>query len=106
MLTEVNRKRRGHGFYPTKSAKVPALYSQGDVDDPIVRVHYFVGQWDWYILEWDAETGLAFGFCKGMDDELGYVSLPELEAVLARGLFPVERDLHWTPVPLSKVKVM
>lgn len=103
MLAEINRKRRGHGFYPTKSARIPALGTTQNVADPMVRAHYFVGSWDWYVTEYDPETGEAFGFVKGLESELGYFYLPEMEAVLARGIFPVERDLHWDPIPLSKV---
>ncbi len=51
---------------------------------------------------------LAFGYaCLGDPQcaEWGYVSLVELEGVLARGVFPVERDLHWTPKPAKDCKL-
>ena len=102
-LPETQRKRRGHGFYPTKAARVPAIGSTESVDDPKVRAHYFVGSWDWYVTEWNPETGEAFGFVKGLDSELGYFSLVEMETVRAQGIWPVERDLYWSPVPLSEV---
>ena len=102
-LPETLRRRRGHGFYPTKSARVPALRSTEGQEDPMVRAHYFVGSWDWYVVEWNPETGEAFGFVKGLDDELGYFSLVEMEATLARGLWPIERDLYWEPVRLSTI---
>ena len=102
-LPEIHRKRRGHRFYPPKSLRIPAIGTTENTDDPLVCLHYFVGSWDWYVVEWDPETGEAFGFVKGLDDELGYFSLVEMEATLARGIFPVERDLYWDPVPLSAI---
>jgi hypothetical protein len=104
MLTETNRKRRGHRFFPTKSARIPAIGATENVSDPIVREHYFVGGFDWYLTEYDPETGEAFGLVKGFDTELGYFHLPEMEAVLAGGMFPVERDCYWDAVPLSTVR--
>jgi hypothetical protein len=103
ILPEINKRRRGHRFYPIWTDEVPALRSTEGQDDPMVRAHYFVGSWDWYVVEWDPETGEAFGFVKGLDEELGYFSLVEMEATLARGLFPIERDLYWDPVPLSTI---
>jgi len=103
ILPETQRRRRGHGFYPTKGAKVPAIGSTENVDDPMVRAHYFVGSWDWYVTEWNPQTGEAFGFVKGIESELGYIMLPELEAVRMQGVWVVERDLHFEPVPLSTV---
>lgn len=102
-LPEINRKRRGHGFYPTKSARVPALRSTEGQDDPMVRAHYFVGSWDWYVTEWDPETGEAFGFVKGLDDELGYFSLVEMEATLVQNFWVIERDCYFDPVRLSAI---
>ena len=105
-LIETQRRRRGHKFYPTKAARVPALGATEHVKDPIVRAHYFVGSSDWYVLEMDPETGEAFGLADifGNGGELGYFSLVELEATTMRGFLVVERDMHWTPKPLSKVR--
>jgi hypothetical protein len=101
---EINKRRRGHRFRPPVAdlRRVPALGATEGTPDPVVRLHYFTGSWDWYVLELDPETGQAFGLVDGFERELGYFDLNELEAV-SRGLTIVERDLYWTPVPLSQV---
>ena len=108
-LPETQRKRRGHQFYPTKSARVPALGStEGQGDAAMVRAHYFVGGSDWWITEWDPATGEAFGFAclngDTMNAELGYIDLRELEAVRVGGWLVVERDKYFDPITLGEVK--
>jgi len=41
----------------------------------------------------------------GLESELGYFSLSELEAVGGRLDLAVERDLAFTPIKLSSIKV-
>jgi hypothetical protein len=88
------------------SAKIPELYSQEEVADPIVVAHYFspyARQADWFVIEWDGED-LMFGLADLGYPELGYWTLSELESARRGSLPLVERDLHWTPVPLSEVR--
>jgi hypothetical protein len=99
--------------------RLPALYSQEDNPDPIVVAKFFTpdSSWTWYAIEgspvdedgyYDTDKPKTdfcfFGLVSGIEAELGYFSLSELESV--RGLFglPVERDLYFEPVRLSKVK--
>lgn len=44
---------------------------------------------------------LFFGLVIGHEPELGYFSVDELEQVRGRLGLPIERDLHFTPAPLS-----
>ena len=44
-----------------------------------------------------------FGLVDGNYKELGYFWLSELESVRGPLGLPVERDLYWTPVPLSEL---
>jgi hypothetical protein len=83
---------------------IPALYSQEAVEDPIVRVKFFhpLSSFRWYVTEFDGED-LLFGLVQGLEEELGYFSLSELESVRVLGL-PVERDLYFTPKPLSALR--
>ena len=75
--------------------------------------------WTWYAIEGspvdeagDYDTDKAkvdfvfFGLVSGLEVELGYFSLSELES--ARGAFglPVERDLYFEPTRLSEVKTL
>ncbi len=99
--------------------KLPALYSQENNRDPLVVCKFFTpdAHWTWYAYEGspvDAQgycdtdkekvDFLFFGFVAGDFPELGHFSLSELQSV--RGAFglPVERDLYFTPTPLSEIE--
>ena len=101
-----SRGNRGHQMMTKKLAsQIPKLYSQEEVSDPTVVAHYFTpyGRGDWFVIEWDGED-LMYGLADLGYPELGYFSLNELESAY-RGRLPlVERDLYWTPVPLSEVQ--
>ncbi len=85
--------------------KLPALYSQENIKDPMVWVKFFTpdANWTWYGIEFDGEDTF-FGYVIGLEKELGYFSLSELKKV--RGAFglPIERDLYFEPTELSNVK--
>ena len=93
-------------------AKLPKLYSQDDVADPIAHIKFFTPDagWTWYISEGEKqEEGDWLFFAKVIspimpDGELGYVSLAELQKVRGALGLPVERDLYFTAKPLSKCK--
>lgn len=92
-------------------ATLPALYAQdGKGMEAIVHVKFFnpCGAATWYITEGSEEDGdwRFFGLCDLFGDggELGYVMLSELQSVRLMGGLKIERDLYWTPVPLSQVK--
>ena len=80
-------------------------YSQSEIKDPTVIAKIFnpCGPQNWYLLEYDHKRKEAFSFVTGMfSDEFGYVSLLEMEAVeLPVPGLTLERDLHFTPKPLS-----
>lgn len=87
---------------------LPRIGGQENVKDPIVHVKFFGGSaCTWFITEFDGEDEM-FGFaCLGDPEmaELGYISFRELESLR----FPpfglrLERDLYWTPKPLSEAK--
>ena len=103
---EASRGNRGHQMMTKElSAKIPKLYSQEEVSDPTVVAHYFTpyGRGDWFVIEWDGQD-LMYGLADLGYPELGYFSLSELESAYRGSLPLVERDLYWTPVPLSEVK--
>ena len=92
--------------------KLPALYSQEEVSDPLVVVKYFTpdSSWTWLIIEGSKqEDGDWLFFCKASshlcpEGELGYVSLSELEQLRGALGLPVERDLYFTPKKISQCK--
>lgn len=102
LLTAVDRK------------KLPPLYSQEKVKDPIAYVRFFnaYGAGTWLATEFDGQDTF-FGWAEihpGMG-ELGYFSLRELQNTPARmggrvipGLQGIERDTSFTPKPLSQAK--
>jgi hypothetical protein len=85
--------------------KLPPLYSQEKVKDPIVHAKYFTpdSSWTWYVLEFDGKDTF-FGYVDGLEPELGYFGLLELESVRGPLGLRRERDLYWEPKPLSEVQ--
>lgn len=72
----------------------------------LVLAHYFSSSWDWWATEYDPENRRFFGLVRGFEIELGYFSLDEMEEVSCnvRPLGGIERDLYWTPKPLSEIR--
>ncbi len=85
--------------------KLPRLYSQEKVQDPIVQVKFFTpdSNWTWYGIEFDGKD-LFFGWVVGLEKEMGYFSLKELESARGPLGLPIERDKWFTPMRLSEVK--
>lgn len=94
----------------TKSANLPALYSTENDRDPMVRIKLFTpwGGWTWFLTEYDEAEKLAFGYAYNAQDpdgaELGYIRVAELESVKGPFGLRIERDIHFTPMPLSQAK--
>jgi hypothetical protein len=101
--------------------RLPALYSQEDNPDPLVVCKFFTpdAQWTWYVIEgspvdehgyYDTDKEkvdfVFFGLVSGIEAELGYFSLSELESVLGAFGLAVERDLYFEPARLSEVKTL
>jgi hypothetical protein len=78
-------------------------------EEEMVLVKFFTpdANWTWYAVSasQDPDTGDVqfFGLVDGLEVELGYFWLSELEAVRGKLGLPVERDLYWTPEPLMKL---
>jgi hypothetical protein len=88
--------------------RIPRLYAQdGKGLDATVYVKWFGGPATWLITEYDPVERIAFGWCDlGLGfPELGYVSLTEVEELRVGILRQrIERDLWFTPRPLSEAK--
>lgn len=91
---------------------LPPLYSQEENPDPIVPVKFFCpwNQWTWYAYEGaqedpsDPDSYNCFGYVVGDYKELGYFNVAELQTIRGPAGLGIERDLRWTPKPLSEVK--
>ena len=108
--------------------KLPPLYSQEEVEDPMVIVKFSHprSQWTWYAYEASAQWLVGedvvdralsdpdesgeyqdtkfFGLVDGFDKELGYWSLNELSEVRDDWGLGVERDLYFKPKKLSEIR--
>ena len=93
LLTQANRKA------------LPPLYSQdGNGGEAIAYVKFFTpdSSWTWYATEFDG-TDTFFGLVDGLERELGYFSLSELQTARGPLGLPIERDLYWQPTPLQEI---
>jgi len=94
-----------HELAPEEVRKLlPELYSTEHEKDPVVQVKFFTPwtSWTWYVTEFDGED-IFFGLVDGFEKELGYFSLSELQSARGPGGLRVERDLYFSPRPLSKI---
>ena len=82
------------------------LYSAKRDPDPIVHAKYFAPwiSWTWHAIEFDGEDTFS-GLVDGLDTELGYFSLSELQSAQGPGGLQIERDLYCEPKPLSQVRM-
>ena len=90
--------------------KLPALYSQDGKKPEEVKViaKFFhpMSNYTFYATEGGRnEEGdlIMFGFVRSQSNELGYVSLKEMESLRVRGL-PMERDMYFGDHTLAEVK--
>ena len=86
---------------------LPEIYSQAGDEEHTVYIKFFTpdADWTWYVTEGSPEGDdvLFFGYVIGLENEWGYFRLSELKAT--RGILglPIERDLYFTPGPISEV---
>lgn len=109
-------------------AKLPPLYSNdGKGDEAMAVVKFFdpCGSWTWYATEGsyicpnhgcydctDPSCGdpatwndfMFFGLVDGIERELGYFSLREMQEFHGRFGLGIERDRGWLPQPLREIK--
>lgn len=78
--------------------KFPKLYANEDKTPKDIKViaKFFTpdSSWTWYATEFDGDD-LFFGYVKGFENEFGYFSLSELEAVKGKLGLHIERDLYF-----------
>jgi hypothetical protein len=87
--------------------KLPRLYAQEKVPDPVAHAKFFTpdSNWTWLVTEGeqDGDDFRFFGYVIGFEEEWGYFMLSELQS--ARGPFglAIERDLYFKDGPFSDV---
>jgi hypothetical protein len=86
--------------------KIPPLYGQeGKGKNALAYVKLFTpdSNFNWYIPELDSEEGLCFGLIDGLEKELGYFSLNEIEQIKGPMGLEVERDVSFQPTKLKNL---
>ena len=86
---------------------IPNLYTTEDEEDPICHMKLFTpdANWTWFVTELSVSDGdTCFGYVVGLERELGYFSLSEIEGIRGHLGLPVERDLGFKPTKLLEVK--
>ena len=77
----------------------PPIYANEEKDpkDVLIIAKFFCpwSNWTWYATEFDQESGQFFGYVRGIENELGYFSLQELESVSGPFGLGIERDLYF-----------
>ena len=94
--------------------KLPKLYTTDQFTDEGERIYditlvakFFTpdSQWTWYIIEGEqrGDDWLFFGYIVGLERELGYFTLSELESVRGPLGLKIERDIYWEPITLGEL---
>lgn len=83
-------------------SRLPALYSQQNVDDPMVQVKFTEPTlgWCWYASEYDPKEGLFYGYVVGNCPEEGMFSLGQL-----KGIQGIKMDESFSPCRMSTIRV-
>ena len=88
--------------------KLPPLYATEKIatKDKIVKIKFFTpdSSWSWYVVEYDKEEKIFFGYVKGHYPEWGYFCLAELQEATGPLGLHIERDLHFKEQPFGKIK--
>ncbi len=89
--------------------RIPRLYAteSTSIQSKLVYLHFFMGNSDWYVCEFDGED-LFFGYAILNDDHLnaewGYFSFSELREISINGIeVDCEPEDLWSPKPVSEI---
>jgi hypothetical protein len=90
---------------PEETAKtIPELGDTRRQRDPVAHVKLFTpdSSWTWYVTEYDRQEKVGYGLVYGHEPELGYFSIEEMRSVRGPLGLPIERDVSFSPRPLSQ----
>ena len=91
----------------TLLSDIPDLYETEEQLDPLCYVKLFTpdSSWTWFIIEFSkADRSTCYGYVQGLESELGYFTLEELESVHGPLGLKIERDLSFNPTQFSSIK--
>ena len=86
---------------------IPNLYETENQEEKICYVKLFLpnSNWTWYIIEIDKQdNNTCFGFVDGLEQELGYFTIKELENLRGQFGLKAELDSSFKATRLSKIK--
>jgi len=90
----------------TLLSNIPDLYETEDSLNPTCHVKLFTpnSNWTWYIIEFSKnDTNTCYGYVQGLESELGYFTLEELESLRTPLGLAIERDLSFKPTPFATI---
>ena len=93
----------------TQLATIPRLYQTEEIPlkDKPVYLHFFIGNSDWYVMEFNRKDTF-WGFVILNNDyemaEFGYFSFHELADIRIKGFFEIENDASWQVRPAHKIE--
>lgn len=78
----------------------------GKGDEAIVIAKFFTpdSSWTWFPTEFQPEDRTFFGWVIGIETEMGYFSLDELESTRGMLGLPIERDLNFTECTVGHLR--
>jgi len=88
-------------------SEIPDLYETEKILDPICQIKLFTpdSNWTWYIIEFSkADAKTCYGYIQGIETELGYFTLEELESIHGPLGLAIERDMSFHPTSFSAIK--
>lgn len=91
----------------TLLSDTPDLYATEEEINPLCYIKLFTpdSNWAWYIIEFSkTDTNTCYGYVQGLESELGYFALDELESIHGPLGLAIERDLSFTPTPFATIK--
>jgi hypothetical protein len=88
-----------------RAALPPLYHNEKQGLKAVAPVKFFTPDagWTWYATEFDGDD-LFFGLVSGLEIELGYFALTELEGVRGPMGLPIDRDLYYDPQPLEQLQ--
>jgi len=95
---------------PNRLANIPGLYATESIPlkEKLIHCHFFLGNSDWFVAEYDKEDSIFWGFTILTGDylnaEWGYFSLEELKEIRINGIeVDCELEEHWQIRPASHI---
>ena len=84
-----------------ENLSIPILYATEDIEEKVLLIKQLEPNtlWEWYLIEYDLQQRLAFGYVIGFEREFEYFSLEEMEAIPT-----IIRDEEFKPIKFKDLK--